>query len=244
MWNKILNPKTGRFVKVNGAIGKKILKKYIMMLRGGTSTDTNGLTDLLDKYPEFLRKPNNDLIDSLIHAFKTYDDDFDVSAEITELNDVINPTNNDKNLRNILMQNDEFIHDLKFNKELEIGEVSDLTIQKTTLEEKINKEETLQNQELSKLNNKIENHEDQIETIQSNIDKINNSNYVIETRKKIGNAIRNFLLKIFNKTNQDYYKTGVYEILQQHIPPYYNNMGKPVKGTEFFDEINKKLYPE
>ena len=28
-YNKILNPKTGRWVKINGIIGKKILKSYI-----------------------------------------------------------------------------------------------------------------------------------------------------------------------------------------------------------------------
>jgi len=31
-YNKILNPKSGRWVKINGSIGKKILKKYINFL--------------------------------------------------------------------------------------------------------------------------------------------------------------------------------------------------------------------
>ena len=35
MWNKIVNPKTGRKVNVNSNIGKKILKNYIKQLGGG-----------------------------------------------------------------------------------------------------------------------------------------------------------------------------------------------------------------
>jgi len=46
MWNKILNPKTGRFVKVNGAIGRKILKKYLMMLRGGSGANNSAGTTI------------------------------------------------------------------------------------------------------------------------------------------------------------------------------------------------------
>jgi hypothetical protein len=36
MWNKILNPKTGRMVNINGKVGKQILKKYLKMLTGGS----------------------------------------------------------------------------------------------------------------------------------------------------------------------------------------------------------------
>ena len=32
MWNKIFNPKTKRFVNVNGKIGKDLLKKYLFVL--------------------------------------------------------------------------------------------------------------------------------------------------------------------------------------------------------------------
>ena len=34
MWNKIVNPKTGRKVSITGAIGQKILRNYIYQLRG------------------------------------------------------------------------------------------------------------------------------------------------------------------------------------------------------------------
>ena len=37
MWNKIVNPETGRKVYINGNIGKRILRKYIVQL-GGTNT--------------------------------------------------------------------------------------------------------------------------------------------------------------------------------------------------------------
>jgi hypothetical protein len=38
-WDKIYNPKTGRFVNVNGRVGKKILRHYMMLLSGGSGTD-------------------------------------------------------------------------------------------------------------------------------------------------------------------------------------------------------------
>lgn len=39
MWDKIMNPKTGRFVKVYGTVGKKILKQYLKVLSGGGILD-------------------------------------------------------------------------------------------------------------------------------------------------------------------------------------------------------------
>ena len=35
MWNKIVNPETGRKVNVNGKIGKKVLKNYLNNINGG-----------------------------------------------------------------------------------------------------------------------------------------------------------------------------------------------------------------
>jgi hypothetical protein len=35
MWNKIVNPKTGRKVNVNSKIGKSVLKNYMKQLGGG-----------------------------------------------------------------------------------------------------------------------------------------------------------------------------------------------------------------
>ena len=34
-YNKIYNPETNRFVNINGNIGKKIIKKYLLILEGG-----------------------------------------------------------------------------------------------------------------------------------------------------------------------------------------------------------------
>jgi len=34
LWTKIINPTTGRYVKVNGTIGKQILRNYILFLKG------------------------------------------------------------------------------------------------------------------------------------------------------------------------------------------------------------------
>jgi len=36
MWNKIVNPKSGRLVNINGKIGFEILKKYLLKLKGGS----------------------------------------------------------------------------------------------------------------------------------------------------------------------------------------------------------------
>ena len=35
MYSKIVNPKTGRKVNVNSVFGKKILRKYLAVLKGG-----------------------------------------------------------------------------------------------------------------------------------------------------------------------------------------------------------------
>ena len=35
MWNKIVNPETGRKVNINGIIGKRIIKNYFNNLYGG-----------------------------------------------------------------------------------------------------------------------------------------------------------------------------------------------------------------
>jgi len=40
MWNKIVNPITGRKVAVNGTTGKKIIKYYLYLLRGGANPST------------------------------------------------------------------------------------------------------------------------------------------------------------------------------------------------------------
>ena len=39
MWNKIVNPETGRKVNINGKIGKKVLKTYLNSLYGGGSVN-------------------------------------------------------------------------------------------------------------------------------------------------------------------------------------------------------------
>ena len=36
MWNKIVNPETGRKVNINGKIGSKILQKYVRLMRQST----------------------------------------------------------------------------------------------------------------------------------------------------------------------------------------------------------------
>ena len=41
IWNKILNPKTGRMVNVHGKVGKQILNRYLRVLKGG-ATKQNG----------------------------------------------------------------------------------------------------------------------------------------------------------------------------------------------------------
>ena len=45
MWNKIVNPKTGRNVNVNSKIGKNILRNYIKQLGGSTSKPTINCTE-------------------------------------------------------------------------------------------------------------------------------------------------------------------------------------------------------
>ena len=39
MYSKIVNPKTGRKVNINGGIGKKVLKNYLYFLKGGEIYD-------------------------------------------------------------------------------------------------------------------------------------------------------------------------------------------------------------
>ena len=57
-YNYIINPKTNRKVKINGKIGKSILKKYILfsLQKGGKSIQNNGLKqeDLVTIYGSFL----------------------------------------------------------------------------------------------------------------------------------------------------------------------------------------------
>jgi len=45
MYSKILNPKTNKWVNVNGIIGKKIIKQYIMLIHGGADTVAVGTDD-------------------------------------------------------------------------------------------------------------------------------------------------------------------------------------------------------
>ena len=46
MWNKIVNPKTGRKVNINGKIGKKVIKNYINnQSAGGKWKMIKGLKD-------------------------------------------------------------------------------------------------------------------------------------------------------------------------------------------------------
>ena len=49
MYDKIINPTTGKKVYINSVLGKKILKKYIYSLRGGASTDEDSVE--LSAYP-------------------------------------------------------------------------------------------------------------------------------------------------------------------------------------------------
>jgi hypothetical protein len=41
MWQKVINPKTGRNVSIYSKIGRKVLNTYILQLHGGTSKDSN-----------------------------------------------------------------------------------------------------------------------------------------------------------------------------------------------------------
>jgi len=47
MWTKIINPKTGRYVKVNGTIGKQILRNYLLFLKGGSNEKTKKKKSIL-----------------------------------------------------------------------------------------------------------------------------------------------------------------------------------------------------
>ena len=38
MYSKIVNPKTGRKVSVGGRLGRDILRRYLIVLRGGDGT--------------------------------------------------------------------------------------------------------------------------------------------------------------------------------------------------------------
>ena len=40
MWNKIVNPLTGRKVNINGNVGKKVLLNYLQQTGGMRSVDT------------------------------------------------------------------------------------------------------------------------------------------------------------------------------------------------------------
>ena len=42
MYNKILNPKTGRMVSINSITGKSIINKYLNYLNGGKKTRNRG----------------------------------------------------------------------------------------------------------------------------------------------------------------------------------------------------------
>ena len=37
MYSKIVNPKTGRKVNINGSLGKSIIKNYLNFLKGGSA---------------------------------------------------------------------------------------------------------------------------------------------------------------------------------------------------------------
>jgi hypothetical protein len=75
MYTKIVNPKTGRHVNINGKIGKKVLKKYLYFLKGGEVYDN---FEILEKY---ILKHGNKVIKIKINSdyFST-----DVDKEINE----------------------------------------------------------------------------------------------------------------------------------------------------------------
>ena len=64
MWNRIVNPITGRKVAVNGTTGKKIIKYYLHILRGGSgiedslidTPDCNNDADCLDPHNRCVEK--------------------------------------------------------------------------------------------------------------------------------------------------------------------------------------------
>jgi len=74
MWNKIKNPKTGRFVNVHGLVGKSIIKKYIMALKGGSfRNDTSWMT----KKPQKENDNPQKVPGKIKHAFDNHDSNVD-----------------------------------------------------------------------------------------------------------------------------------------------------------------------
>lgn len=82
MWNKIVNPATGRRVSVYGKTGKKVLQNYLIYLRyiGGSnkeSSDSNTEGVSILEFQEFLTNLNLDdeYINELYAEFKLYNDE-------------------------------------------------------------------------------------------------------------------------------------------------------------------------
>ena len=48
MYSKIINPKTGRKVKVTGVLGRKILQNYLNYLNGGVAVHTIEIVIIVD----------------------------------------------------------------------------------------------------------------------------------------------------------------------------------------------------
>ena len=87
MYDKIINPISGKFVSTNGKIGKKIIHKYIFLLQnGGSSTDS-------------------DIFSLLENELNKKDDDSELDQLARELQELVNddkPYNLDKDFQNLL----------------------------------------------------------------------------------------------------------------------------------------------
>jgi len=84
VFSKIYNPKTKRMVNVNGVVGRKILKKYMNNLRGGTQAQKDGLQEATRKMNMLKKLLNNDQIHNVQRGLASDDmrDARDRAAEL------------------------------------------------------------------------------------------------------------------------------------------------------------------
>ena len=110
MWNKIVNPKTGRKVNINSKIGKSVLRNYMKQLGGAeagldpkedeyTSNAVAGLDPVEDGYTlldirlfgmkdhEFLETYQTEYLEKLIHIFPEDSSRSDATTIVETIND-------------------------------------------------------------------------------------------------------------------------------------------------------------
>jgi len=83
LYNKIINPETGRYVNINGIIGKKVINRYLLQIGGENNSDK--LMDLLYRQSIEKEQVDDDDIYILLNNIENNDDLYNSIYKINKI---------------------------------------------------------------------------------------------------------------------------------------------------------------